>query len=290
MSWAEIKSCYSDLVAARDSGGGYDKAWSAFARVVETTRQAPPYHLQSILNTVERAAAKIDQGDLVILDHGCGSGLTLLYLLALGHRSIYGVDVGKNSPAWNRLLREVHGIAEERFRMYDGRSLPLPDRSVDVIFSQQVLEHVGSDYVESYYAEEGRVLKPGGVVLHQVPHRLVPYDSHTRTWFIHYLPWSLRRRLYSLLGRNVERIESRIHLRWPSYHCRQVEKHIGSCQNITLDRLMELEVSGYYDGPLAVRRMITAIVSTPVVGRLAGAILKNFVMLETLAVRSSPQD
>ncbi|MCH8807211.1 MAG: class I SAM-dependent methyltransferase [Planctomycetes bacterium] len=290
MSWAEIRERYADLVAARDSGGGYDKAWSAFARVVEATRQAPPYHLQSILNTVERARAKIDQGDLVILDHGCGSGLTLLYLLARGYRGIYGVDVGKNSLAWNRLLQEVHGIAEERFRTYDGRDLPLPDRSVDVIFSQQVLEHVRSEYIESYYAEEGRVLKPGGMVLHQVPHRLVPYDSHTRTWFIHYLPWSLRRRLYRLLGRDVERIESRIHLRWPSYHRRQVEKHIGGYEDITLDRLVELEVGDYYDGPLAVRRTITAIVSAPVVGRLAGAILRHFVMLETLAVRSSPED
>ncbi len=40
MSWAEIRSCYSDLVAARDSGGGYDRAWSAFARVSRRRRSS----------------------------------------------------------------------------------------------------------------------------------------------------------------------------------------------------------------------------------------------------------
>ena len=290
MSWAEIRERYAELVKDRDAAAPMAASWIAFKETVEATRDQPPYHLCTLLSTLRRVERNRAAEEIVVLDHGCGGGLTLLYLLARGYRGIYGVDVGKNSLAWNRLLQEVHGIAEERFRTYDGRDLPLPDRSVDVIFSQQVLEHVGADRIESYYAEEGRVLKPGGLVLHQVPHRLVPYDSHSRTWFIHYLPWSLQRPLYKLLGRDVERIESYIHLRWPSYHCRQVEKHIGGYTDITLDRLVELEVGDYYDGPLAVRRMITAIVSAPLVGRLAGAILRHFVMLETLAVRSSPED
>lgn len=287
MPWAEIRESYAELLKDRDAAASMAARWKAFKETVEATRDRPPYHLRTLLSTLRRIERNRPAEEIIILDHGCGGGLPLLYLLALGYRGIHGANIRGKCEEWNRLLKEEIGIIGRRFFVYDGHRMPLEDESVDLVFSQQVLEHVADDLIDSYYAEEGRVLKPGGIALHQVPHRLVPYDSHTRTWFIHYLPWSLQRLLYSLLGRNVERIECRIHLRWPSCHRREVQKHIGGYEDITLDRLMELEVGDYYDGPLAVRRMITAIVSTPVVGRLAGAVLKNFVMFETLAVRSS---
>jgi SAM-dependent methyltransferase len=50
----------------------------------------------------------------------------------------------------------------------DAASTPLPSRSIDVVFSNSVLEHVPSDVVLSCFAEARRVLRPDGVMFRSV--------------------------------------------------------------------------------------------------------------------------
>jgi SAM-dependent methyltransferase len=50
---------------------------------------------------------------------------------------------------------------------YDGRTIPFPDQSFDVVFSSNVLEHVCD--LDVLHAETQRVLKPGGVCIHVLP-------------------------------------------------------------------------------------------------------------------------
>jgi SAM-dependent methyltransferase len=54
----------------------------------------------------------------------------------------------------------------------DARHLPFADQSVDAIFSYSILQHLAPSAVEECVAECGRVLRPGGVSLHQLPNRL----------------------------------------------------------------------------------------------------------------------
>lgn len=288
MSWAEIRERYAELVKDRDAAASMAASWKAFKGTVEATRDRPLYHLRTLLSTLRRIERNHPAEEIVILDHGCGGGLTLLYLLALGYRGIHGANIQGKCEEWNRLLKEEIGITERRFFVYDGHRMPLEDESVDLVFSQQVLEHVADDLIDSYYAEEGRVLKPGGIALHQVPHRLVPFDSHTRAWFIHYLPRLWRRPVYRALGRDVDHVEKWVHLRWPSNHRSQVLKHIGSCQELTLARLTDSRDIDYYDGPLGLRLFLGALMRAPVISPLLGPIIKSFVMLETLSVKSAP--
>jgi SAM-dependent methyltransferase len=51
----------------------------------------------------------------------------------------------------------------------DARRLPFPTASLDVVFSYSVLQHFGRDDVDATLRETARVLKPGGVSLHQLP-------------------------------------------------------------------------------------------------------------------------
>jgi SAM-dependent methyltransferase len=53
----------------------------------------------------------------------------------------------------------------------DARHLPFADASFDVVFSYSVLQHLSPDAVALAAAECGRVLRPGGVSLHQLPNR-----------------------------------------------------------------------------------------------------------------------
>jgi SAM-dependent methyltransferase len=51
----------------------------------------------------------------------------------------------------------------------DVEVLPLRTGSVDVVFSYSVLQHIDRQKVMHFFGEAGRVLKPGGVLLVQLP-------------------------------------------------------------------------------------------------------------------------
>ena len=285
MSWPEIKAANRKLHEAGD--GPLAEAWQEFSSVVQQTADAPPYHLAILLNRIKQYRGARQTSDVTILDHGCGSGLTLLYLAARGYTDIYGIDVGGDHSIQNRISTEILHHAEPRFTIGDGKSISLPDGCIDIVFSQQVLEHVNDDLVDSYFAEERRVLKPAGWAIHQIPHRLAPYDSHTRTWFLHYFPLPLHRALGRLFG---VVIPDHLHLRWPWFHRRALKRHIGSCQDLTLERLKAVSNPSYYDGPIRLRRLISTLINLPLIGGVAGAVLRHLVMLETLSVRDGRSD
>lgn len=281
MSWVEVWAAYRGVAAARDAGRPFAAPWQAFRDTVRG-QAAPPYHLRGLLAAIGAEAGRGPRAELRILDHGCGGALTCLYLLTLGYEGVHGVDVGGNCETWNRLLREEFGIAEARFRVYDGHTLPLADDSIDVAFSQQVLEHVTPAAIDSYYAEEGRVLK-GGVAIHQVPHRLVPYDTRTRTWLVHWLPRPLALRAYARLGRDAGFVANHLHLRSPAAHRRRTRAHIGACRDLTVQRLTDLTALDYYDGSLRLRRPMARLAGLPAVGGAIALALRNFVMIDTIA-------
>ena len=259
-------------------------SWGSFVDLINADTGWRPIHLRTIIEIVEEVGRGKPPTDVRILDHGCGGRSTLLYLCAMGYTGIHGIDL-HSSPAkrWNRLLSEVLDIQETRLFTYDGGNLPFADDSFDVVFSQQVLEHVQPNVIDTYYAEEYRVLKPGGVVFHQVPHRLVPYDLRTRTWFLHLLPhrswrWVLRR-----LGKSSETSETALFLRWPWIHRRKIGAHFDHTVDVTVDRLVNFDDYSTYDGPVRFRQAITRVVRTPLIGPLARLALKNLVMIDTIS-------
>lgn len=286
MSWAEITRLNEALRRAVIDAAPLASPWAAYRDAVLRSRDDPPYHLRRLLALAETAAEGARREDVVILDHGCGGAATLLYLLALGYRGVHGVDViGATCEIWNRLMREVFRVAEPRFQYYDGTRLPLADASVDLLFSQQVVEHVRPHLLDAYYAEEGRVLKPGGIAFHQVPHRFVPYDSHTRTWFVHYLPRPLALRVHARLGSDRELVREALFLRSPGVHRALVRRHLGQCRDLTVARLTEPMDMAYYDGPAGLRRLIGRLVTAPGIGPVFAALLRNLVMLDTMAIK-----
>jgi ubiquinone/menaquinone biosynthesis C-methylase UbiE len=64
-----------------------------------------------------------------------------------------------------------------RFVLIDGINLPLSDRSIDVFYSNQLMEHLHPDDALAQLAEIWRVLKPGGIYFCITPNRLAgPHD------------------------------------------------------------------------------------------------------------------
>jgi SAM-dependent methyltransferase len=92
-----------------------------------------------------------------VLEFGAGTGEQAKILADHGF-DVVAVDLQHSSYADHRLFPVID---------YDGTRLPLDDRSIDVVFSSNVLEHV--EDLPSTLNEFRRVLKPGGFGIHVMP-------------------------------------------------------------------------------------------------------------------------
>lgn len=70
----------------------------------------------------------------------------------------------------------------------DGRCLPFDDGAFDVVFSNSVIEHVGSRADQEQFARE--VARVGRQYWIQTPNRHFPLEMHLMLPFVHFLPRS----------------------------------------------------------------------------------------------------
>jgi hypothetical protein len=76
-------------------------------------------------------------------------------------------------------------VRDVRLLCGDARAIPLPDKSVDWVFSNAVIEHVGNEADQlAMAAEIGRVARKGFFV--STPNRWFPLDPHTYLPLVHY--------------------------------------------------------------------------------------------------------
>ncbi|HEX9780146.1 MAG TPA: class I SAM-dependent methyltransferase [bacterium] len=243
------------------------------------------YGHRNVMKKLLRHAGHVPREQVRVLDYGCGVGATAFSLLALGYLDTYGVDLHPMAEQ-NRIARELFGVEGDRFFQYDGLTLPFPSGVFHFIYSEQVLEHVKADYLHAYYREGARVLAPGGACLHQVPHRSIPYDSHSQTWLIHYFPRALRRRLYAMIGRDAAYLDELLSFRSPGFHLRMLGRYYDRYEDVTLERVLDYNPTQFYDGPQRLRNLLHAFMRRPVLRRLIAPLLRYGVMLDTLAFRN----
>ena len=107
----------------------------------------------------------------VIVDLGCGNGSLVTEYLKKGFDA-YGCDFKF------KVVQEKSLFESGRIRMIDQVSyrLPFEDKSVDIILSDQVFEHV-EDY-STTLSEMRRILKPKGVCLNFFPSRYRIIEPH----------------------------------------------------------------------------------------------------------------
>ena len=130
-----------------------------------------------------------------ILENGCGVGMYVEHLSALGGQVIgLEYDFARTVQAHQRAAHILNAA---------GEGLPFPAASFDLILSHEVLEHVQDDRQAA--REMLRVLRPGGRMVLFVPNRGYPFETHGIYWrgryrfgnmpLVNYLPRRWRNRL-----------------------------------------------------------------------------------------------
>lgn len=128
-----------------------------------------------------------------VLDLGCNNGYGSR-IMAETAADVLGVDVSERAIIEARsgpLPTNLH------FECSTGRRLELPDASIDVVTSFQVIEHVPD--VGPYLSEIKRVLKVGGLALFTTPNASIRLDPNMLPWNVfhvrEYTAGELRREL-----------------------------------------------------------------------------------------------
>jgi SAM-dependent methyltransferase len=134
-------------------------------------------------------------GEARILDIGCGLGM---YTWAFGRYSslVFGTEVEHERAVQAR--ERAAGVAQAV-----GEHLPFRSNHFDVVFNNEVIEHVTDD--RQTVREMVRVTRPGGHVVTFCPNRLWPIETHGIYWrgaysfgnklLVNYLPDAVRNRL-----------------------------------------------------------------------------------------------
>jgi len=130
-----------------------------------------------------------------VLDNGCGLGTYLAAFAPYSHER-YGLEIELDRAV--TALEYSNGIIQGV-----GEHIPFADNTFDLVFSNEVIEHVQDDAL--YAAEMARVTRPGGRILLFCPNRWYPVEQHGVYWrgqykfgnipLVNYLPDSLRNRL-----------------------------------------------------------------------------------------------
>ena len=131
-----------------------------------------PVNRVSRKDAIEQVRKSLRSDKAVIMEIGCSSGFLIRDLVnSFPGAVIIGADVVKE-PLY-QLARDLPGVPLLRF---DLLRCPLPDQSVDVLIMLNVLEHIEDDF--GALQKAFNLLKPGGVLIIEVPASPILYDSY----------------------------------------------------------------------------------------------------------------
>jgi ubiquinone/menaquinone biosynthesis C-methylase UbiE len=120
----------------------------------------------------------VDLRNKKILDLGCGNGVWLSrFLEYTAPENIFGSEYDEElyQDILNNIIKNSK-IPEHNISLCAGESLSFQNESFDIVFHNEVLEHVKDD--SKTLQECFRVLKKGGYIIFFTPNRGWPFETH----------------------------------------------------------------------------------------------------------------
>jgi ubiquinone/menaquinone biosynthesis C-methylase UbiE len=102
-----------------------------------------------------------------ILDLGCSAGgASVAYAASFPDAEVHAVDVGPAILRYAHARAEALGVAVHFHQMSVG-ALDFPDGSFDLVVSHNLMHEISREIMAGLFAESRRVLRPGGIAVHQ---------------------------------------------------------------------------------------------------------------------------
>ena len=136
-----------------------------------------------------------------VLDIGASGEVFLRYTFEDVYPYPSRVIAGGYDP---REVKSARGAySEPTYVVFDGCSLPFPDKSFDTVFSNAVIEHILGPGRQEQFAQE--VMRVGKSWFITTPNYWYPFESHYHLPFIQFMPEALQRGYNRLLGSHIPR-------------------------------------------------------------------------------------
>jgi SAM-dependent methyltransferase len=150
--------------------------------------------------------------------------------------TVYAVDITRKNIVQSRMPHNF------KFVLSDGCSIPIEEKSVDIAYSYQLMEHLHPDDAAQQLRNVYKVLTPGGVYICDTPNRLSgPHDisgyfDRVATGFhLKEYTFSELSRLFTIVGFSRMRVHIRlaqIHISLPVFMGKMLEvpfHHLPDC-------------------------------------------------------------
>lgn len=153
---------------------------------------------QGVINLWSRRYSH--SGNLRIVDIGCGGGELLLSISDIrGSITGIGLDLDLGSLIKARQTAANKGSFSVDFTVADADGfLPFRDSSFDVVLAFSILEHLAN--VDVVVSEIGRILRPCGVAIVQLPNLDYFIEPHTNMPFPFLMPSSFKESIRTSMG------------------------------------------------------------------------------------------
>jgi 2-polyprenyl-6-hydroxyphenyl methylase/3-demethylubiquinone-9 3-methyltransferase len=194
---------------------------------------------RQVLSILAQRGSSADR--LTVADIGCGPGAQSLMWATDGHQ-VWGGDISVPLIEIARERARNAGLPIA-FEVASAESLPLPDRSFDVVLVPELLEHVPR--WQACVGEAVRILKPGGVVYFNTTNYLCPQQQEFELPLYSWYPaWLKRRCVAKALSTHRQWVQytSFPAVNWFSFY--SLRKHLATLAIDSLDRFDVMTWSG----------------------------------------------
>lgn len=168
-------------LAARLRGGTAEERKQLYGKLYDEMYQRLPHHPQLTRKVSAEETESTISGQLKFLSRFIGKDTTYLEVgpgdcaltLAVARhvRKAIGVDVSAEVTSSDQRRSNFE------LKLSDGTSIPVPAGSVDVAYSNQLMEHLHPDDARTQLVNLSRALKVGGLYVCLTPNRLTgPHD------------------------------------------------------------------------------------------------------------------
>jgi len=218
----------------------YDELFAQVPDHPRLTARDAPKRAEILVARQMQLLARYLQPNHTFLEFGPGNCNLAIVVCSMVSR-VYAVDIS------DTLDPSTEKPSNFNFLVYDGFDLDLPDESIHVVYSDQMVEHLHPDDTADHFRLVHRLLKPNGIYVFRTPHRL--YGPHDISRYFSDVPecFHLKEWTFAELGKLVESLGF---CRWQGCWCAR-----GMCRRMPKWLLLfsERVISLW---PLKIRRRI----------------------------------